>query len=115
MLRQSRDLVRRDHADFRIVRKSLHQALAQPKLEPKPESKRRVPERRDEDQAANLATAIEAARQLAAVKAPAGAELNDMMNEIRSMRGMLEAQLAELAWVVRRRNAIRSRRWYSRR
>ena len=54
--------------------------------------------RRDDDQAANLATALEAARQLAATKAPAGAELNDMMNEIRSMRGMLEAQLAEIAW-----------------
>ncbi len=67
------------------------EALAQPM--------RRAPESRfDDDQAANLATALEAARQLAASKAPAGAELNDMMNEIRSMRGMLEAQLAELAW-----------------
>lgn len=60
---------------------------------------RNAPDRRSEDdQAANLASALEAARQMAATKAPAGAELNDMMNEIRSMRGMLEAQLAEIAW-----------------
>ena len=70
----------------------------------------RAAARYDEDQASNLATALEAARQLAAVKAPAGAELNDMMNEIRSMRGMLEAQLAELAWsgTPQKRNPVKS-------
>ncbi|MBV8636361.1 MAG: flagellar biosynthesis protein FlhF [Burkholderiaceae bacterium] len=68
------------------------------RVEPMLQPKRRTPERFEEDQASNLATALEAARQLSAAKAPAGAELNDMMNEIRSMRGMLEAQLAELAW-----------------
>ena len=83
---------------------------AQAVPEPRPEPKRRAPERHDDDQAANLAASIEAARQLAAVKAPAGAELNDMMNEIRSMRGMLEAQLAELAWggAPQKRNPVKA-------
>ncbi len=90
-------------------------APATPKVQAAPEPmaqpKRRMAELRfDEDQASNLATALEAARQLAASKAPAGAELNDMMNEIRSMRGMLEAQLAELAWgeAPQKRNPVKA-------
>lgn len=86
-------------------------ARVEPRVEFVAPPKRRAPEPRfDEDQASNLATALEAARQMAATKAPAGAELNDMMNEIRSMRGMLEAQLAELAWgeAPQKRNPVKS-------
>jgi flagellar biosynthesis protein FlhF len=60
--------------------------------------------RQMEDQASNLAEALGAARsaahpmQQAQPRQPSAGELNDVMNEIRSMRGMLESQLAEIAW-----------------
>jgi flagellar biosynthesis protein FlhF len=50
----------------------------------------------DDNQAANLADAIAASRD--AAPASGGAELAQVMNELRSMRGMLESQLAEIAW-----------------
>lgn len=64
----------------------------------------------DEDQASNLAEALGVARtanmnsmpSMANMTGNGGAannqELNSMMNEIRAMRGMLESQLAEIAW-----------------
>jgi len=48
--------------------------------------------------AAMLARAPEPAPAAVAAAAVSSAELNEVMNEIRSMRGMLEAQLAGLAW-----------------
>lgn len=61
-----------------------------------------MPKRKDGDQASGL-VALQApqAAAPAMIAAPAvvsSTELNDVMNEIRSMRGMLETQLAELAW-----------------
>jgi flagellar biosynthesis protein FlhF len=53
------------------------------------------------NQASNLAGALEAARGAAQPMQqmqPSVNELAEVMNEIRSMRGMLESQLAELAW-----------------
>lgn len=49
------------------------------------------------DQASNLADALAASRAPAAGAHAAG-ELTQVMNELRSMRGMLESQLAEIAW-----------------
>jgi flagellar biosynthesis protein FlhF len=54
--------------------------------------------RMEGDQAASLAQALEAARNTSADKEAASAEFMEVMNEIRSMRGMLEAQLAEISW-----------------
>ena len=59
--------------------------------------------RSDGDQAASLAGALEEARIAAAApvafnQQSSGNELAEVMNEIRSMRGMLEAQLAEISW-----------------
>ncbi|HEY8606450.1 MAG TPA: flagellar biosynthesis protein FlhF [Noviherbaspirillum sp.] len=48
-----------------------------------------------DDQAASLAGALAASRTPAAEGA---AEFAQVMNELRSMRGMLESQLAEIAW-----------------
>ena len=56
--------------------------------------KRRV----DNHQAASLAGALETARTASTAKQAAASELTEVMSEIRSMRGMLEAQLAEIAW-----------------
>jgi flagellar biosynthesis protein FlhF len=53
------------------------------------------------DQAASLASALQTARlasQAAQVTPAQTAENNELMSEIRSMRGMLESQLTELAW-----------------
>ena len=57
-------------------------------------AKRRV----DQDQAAGLAGALESARVNALADTVSGTDLKEVMNEIRSMRGMLEAQLAEISW-----------------
>jgi len=61
-------------------------------------SKRRM----ESDQAASLAEALENARITAQdrenAKESASNELAEVMNEIRSMRGMLESQLAEISW-----------------
>ena len=60
-------------------------------------AKRRI----ESDQAASLANALQSARlaQQAEQATPAQtAEINALMSEIRSMRGMLEAQLTEIAW-----------------
>jgi len=54
--------------------------------------------RADQDQAAGLAGALESARVNALAGAVPGADMQEVMNEIRSMRGMLEAQLAEISW-----------------
>ena len=51
----------------------------------------------DENQASNLADALAASRD-AAPKSQGVAELAEVMSELRSMRGMLESQLAEIAW-----------------
>lgn len=48
------------------------------------------------DQASAAAAMLKA--PLPSAPAVSSSELNDVMNEIRSMRGMLETQLAELAW-----------------
>jgi flagellar biosynthesis protein FlhF len=54
----------------------------------------------DGDQAASLASALQTARlaQAAQTTPAQTAEINELMSEIRSMRGMLESQLTELAW-----------------
>lgn len=52
----------------------------------------------ENNQAANLAQAMQASRQPVIEHEPPGAEMARVMEEIRSMRGMLEAQLAELSW-----------------
>jgi flagellar biosynthesis protein FlhF len=52
----------------------------------------------DGDQAASLASAMEAARLAALPDSASASELSEVMTEIRSMRSMLEGQLAEIAW-----------------
>lgn len=69
------------------------EAAAQPLLAPLP-PKRQV----DSNQAASLAGALETARAASTAKQAAASELTEVMSEIRSMRGMLEAQLAEISW-----------------
>jgi flagellar biosynthesis protein FlhF len=66
--------------------------------------------RGDSDQAAGLASTLEAARQQLQARQPAAGELTDVMSEIRSMRGMLEEQLAEIAWggAEQKRNPVKS-------
>jgi len=55
--------------------------------------------RADSAQAEGLARALEKSRAPQEPDAvPSRAELSEVMNELRSMRGMLESQLAELAW-----------------
>lgn len=58
--------------------------------------------RADANQAASLAGALETARVASKAKENAkqagASELTEVMSEIRSMRGMLEAQLAEISW-----------------
>lgn len=57
------------------------------------------PKRRTENnQASTLAGALEVARASAGARETAASEITDVMSEIRSMRGMLEAQLAEISW-----------------
>lgn len=52
-----------------------------------------------DNQAARLAEALHAARDTSlASQQNSAAEIAGMMNEIRSMRGMLESQLAEISW-----------------
>lgn len=50
------------------------------------------------DQAASLSAALAASREAPQQGAQAAAELAQVMRELRSMRGMLESQLAEIAW-----------------
>lgn len=50
------------------------------------------------DQEASLADVIETARNAASAKDGGAGDLTEVMSEIRSMRSMLEAQLAELTW-----------------
>ncbi|HJV88472.1 MAG TPA: flagellar biosynthesis protein FlhF [Noviherbaspirillum sp.] len=52
----------------------------------------------DSDQASNLADALAASRGATQPKEKIAPELNEVMSELRSMRGMLESQLAEIAW-----------------
>ena len=82
-------------------------SLAEPAVEKQPLSKSTLaalaPKPRSEsDQAAGLAEALAAARTQPqapeTATATASAELAQVMSEIRSMRGMLESQLTEIAW-----------------
>jgi flagellar biosynthesis protein FlhF len=79
-------------------------ALAEPAVEQPAISESTLaalaPQRLSEDnQAARLAEALHAARDIPApAQQNAAADMAAMMNEIRSMRGMLESQLAEIAW-----------------
>lgn len=57
-------------------------------------SKRRA----ESEQAAGLAEALESARATASGQQNSATDLTEVMDEIRSMRGMLETQLAEIAW-----------------
>src|SRR6185312_16031957 len=55
------------------------------------------------DQAAELTKTMEAVRTTGIIekeieRGPSVAAIGELMNEIRSMRGMLEAQLAEISW-----------------
>jgi flagellar biosynthesis protein FlhF len=52
----------------------------------------------DSDQASNLAGALAASRGGAQTKDKADGDIATVMSELRSMRGMLEAQLAEISW-----------------
>jgi flagellar biosynthesis protein FlhF len=58
----------------------------------------------EDDQASSLAEALGVARNMSMANqdstagAPSAQELNSVMSEIRAMRGMLESQLAEIAW-----------------
>lgn len=69
------------------------EAVSKPQLMPLPHKRST-----DSNQAANLAGALETARTTLTAKKAAASELTEVMSEIRSMRGMLEAQLAELSW-----------------
>lgn len=73
------------------------ETLLKPQLTPLP-NKRRTDNNQAANQAANLAGALETARTTLTAKKAAASELTEVMSEIRSMRGMLEAQLAELSW-----------------
>ena len=52
----------------------------------------------DSDQASNLADALAASRNTPQMKEHNGADISEVMSELRAMRGMLESQLAEIAW-----------------
>ncbi len=52
----------------------------------------------DSDQAANLADALAASRSGSQPKERGAADISEVMSELRAMRGMLESQLAEIAW-----------------
>jgi len=52
----------------------------------------------DSDQASNLSDALAASRNPGQSKERASADITEVMSELRSMRGMLESQLAEIAW-----------------
>ena len=80
------------------------------KLEDRPQIKPQVAEttveakpERTAGQAADLASALQNARKGAEASQGIGIEFTQLMNEIRSMRGMLESQLAELSWDSRQK------------
>ncbi|HYD61027.1 MAG TPA: flagellar biosynthesis protein FlhF [Noviherbaspirillum sp.] len=52
----------------------------------------------DSDQAANLADALAASRSTPQTRERSSADISEVMSELRAMRGMLESQLAEIAW-----------------
>jgi flagellar biosynthesis protein FlhF len=52
----------------------------------------------DSDQASNLSGALAASRNPEQSKERTSADITEVMSELRSMRGMLESQLAEIAW-----------------
>ena len=52
----------------------------------------------DNDQLSNLADALEIVRTMSIAQEAAANEHTEVMSEIRSMRGMLETQLAEISW-----------------
>ncbi|MBI1889249.1 MAG: flagellar biosynthesis protein FlhF [Burkholderiales bacterium] len=55
--------------------------------------------RSEDNQASRLAEALHSAREMSAMpRETSAAEIAEVMREIRSMRGMLESQLAEIAW-----------------
>lgn len=89
-----------------VVSEATLAALGAKRVEqPKPPKQPKTPEREsytaprtaDTDQASSLAGALAASRT-AAPRDNSAAELSQVMSELRSMRGMLESQLAEIAW-----------------
>ena len=64
----------------------------------------------ESEQAANLVEALSAARSAAPDNdLPISKEISKVMNEIRAMRGMLESQLAEIAWGTQQmRNPVKA-------
>ena len=86
---------------------SLVSPSVEKEAEPKPslmsfDAPAQKPPAQRRNQADNLAEALQSARAPAASiksgKPAANKELDEVMDEIRSMRGMLEAQLSEIAW-----------------
>lgn len=77
-----------------LVAPSVDKEIASPPLLPAFSPKRRT----ENNQASTLAGALEIARAGAGARETAASEITDVMSEIRSMRGMLEAQLAEISW-----------------
>lgn len=63
----------------------------------------------DSDQLSNLADALEIVRTMSIAQEAAANEHTEVMSEIRSMRGMLETQLAEISWsTLQKREPVRS-------
>ena len=63
----------------------------------------------DSDQLSNLADALEIVRTMSIAQEAAANEHTEVMSEIRSMRGMLETQLAEISWsTLQKREPARS-------
>lgn len=63
----------------------------------------------DSDQLSNLADALEIVRTMSIVQEAAANEHTEVMSEIRSMRGMLETQLAEISWsTLQKREPVKS-------
>lgn len=63
----------------------------------------------ESDQLSNLADALEIVRTMSIVQEAAANEHTEVMSEIRSMRGMLETQLAEISWsTLQKREPVKS-------
>ncbi|KRB93350.1 flagellar biosynthesis protein FlhF [Noviherbaspirillum sp. Root189] len=85
-------------AAFGAAREAHQQIQPMQSMQPAQPAKAIIDDRHvDENQASNLADALAASRD-AAPKSQGVAELAEVMSELRSMRGMLESQLAEIAW-----------------
>lgn len=77
-----------------LVAPSMDKEIASPPLLGAFSPKRRT----ENNQASTLAGALEVARAGAGARETSASGITDVMSEIRSMRGMLEAQLAEISW-----------------